>query len=151
MTMDVYKVMAECRNFFETGWRDTLYTIQGGMLSPSTCLTPGAWIAIQGSMYHDGVYQLGADGVLTGESPGTADEEFPGRVWFLNPPSGFLSLCEDIAKFEEKTPVGAYKSESFGAYAYTRASGKQGELLTWQEYFAKQLSFYRHMYTEVNV
>lgn len=151
MTMDVYKVMAECRNFFETGWRDTVYTIQGGVLSPSTCISPRTWIAIQGSMYHDGVYQAGEGGVLTGESPGTADEEFAGRVWFLQPPAGFLVLCTDIAKFEEKTPAGAYKSESFGAYAYTRASGRQGELLTWQEYFFKRLTPYRRMYTEVMV
>lgn len=149
--MDVYAVMRECRNFFESGYRETLYRIAGSALSPDDLLRPGMWIAIEGSAFHDGVYKLGDGNVLTGLSADVADEEFRGKVWFLHPPAGFLALCEDIAAFEQKTPKGAYKSESFGAYSYTRAAGRNGELLTWQEFFAKQLAFYRHMYTEVNV
>lgn len=148
---DVHRVMRECRNFFETGYLKTTFLIEGGAISPSELFRPGLYIAIEDSFYHNGVFRVGEGGVLEGVPAGVFDETFTGRVYFLHPPSGFLSLCEEIAAFVEKTPKGAYQSESFGAYAYTRASGKNGGVLTWQEQFSEPLNEYRRMFTEVRV
>lgn len=148
---DVYRVMKECRNFFESGYFKTDFTIQDGAITPHALFAPGSYIAIEDSAFHNGVFRVGSDGVLEGVPAGVFDEKFTGKVWFLRPPSGFLSLCEEIAAFVEKTPKGAYQSESFGAYAYTRASGKNGGVLTWQERFSNELSEYRRMFTEVRV
>lgn len=150
-TYDVYRVMNECRNYFETGYYKTTFTISGGAISPHFLFKPGSYIAIADSFYHNGVFRMGDGGVLEGVPAGVFDETFVGRVYFLCPPSGFLQLCGDIASFIAKTPNGAYQSESFGAYSYTRASGAGGGVLTWQEHFADSLSPYRRMYTEVNV
>ncbi len=148
---DVYRAMKECRNFFETGYLKTTFLIEGGAISPAALFRPGAYIAIEDSYYHNGVFRVGEGGVLEGVPAGVFDETFTGRVYFLNPPSGFLRLCEEIASFVEKTPKGAYQSESFGAYSYTRAAGKNGGALTWQERFADELAQYRKMFTEVRV
>lgn len=150
-TYDVYRVMRECRNFFETGYLKTTFTISGGVISPDALFRPGTYIAVEDSMFHNGVFRVVNGGVLEGLPAGVFDETFTGRVYFLHPPSGFLSLCEEIAQFIEKTPKGAYQSESFGAYSYTRAGGKNGGVLTWQEQFANALSPYRRMFTEVRV
>ena len=76
------------------------------------------------------------------------NETFDGCIWLLYPPRDFLALCEQIAEFETKTPVGALQSESLEGYSYSRASGKNG-LLTWQEAFASRLRPYRRMFSEV--
>lgn len=150
-TYDVYRVMRECRNFFEDGYLKTAYTIAGGAIAPATMFPAGSYIAIEDSMFHNGVFRVGENGVLEGVPAGVMDEAFTGRVYFLRPPSGFLSLCEEIAQYIEKTPLGAFQSESFGAYSYTRANGKNGGVLTWQEHFAESLAPYRRMFTEVRV
>jgi hypothetical protein len=41
------------------------------------------------------------------------------------------------------------QSESFGEYSMTRASGKNGGLLTWDEQFQDALTPYRRMFSEV--
>lgn len=151
MAISVGQVMRSINNFFESGYRATTYSITGGAIGPNDLLSPGMWIAIEGSAFHDGVYQLGAGGVLTGAPPQAVDETFYGKVWFLRPPSGFLSLCETIAEFDEKTPVGGYQSESFGQYSYSRATDKNGAALTWESVYNQQLAPYRRMFSEVNV
>lgn len=151
MATTVGQIMRMINNFFETGYRETTYQITGGSLSPDDLLLPGMWIAIEGSTFHDGVYQLGEGGVLTGAPPSAVDETFRGKVWFLRPPSGFLALCEKIAEFDVKTPMGGYQSEQFGHYSYTRATDKNGSALTWESVYNQQLAPYRRMFSEVNV
>lgn len=148
---DVYRVMKECRNFFETGYVKSTFTINGGMLTSSRLFPQGAYIAIEGSVFYTGVYRMAADGVLEGIPVDSFPETFTGRIWFLRPPAGFLQLCKDVAEFDEKTPKGAYQSETFGEYSYTRAGGKNGGTLTWQEHFSGALAQYRNMFTEVMV
>lgn len=148
MSVTVADVMRHLNNFFETGYRKTEFSITGGVLSPGECLHPGSYIAIEGSLFHNGVWKMGKNLTLSeNESP---DETFCGKVWFLCPPRDFLNLCTEIAEFAEKTPVGAFESESFGEYSYTRSKGKNGGVLSWQEAFEKRLVPYRKMFTEVN-
>lgn len=144
MAVTVAAVMRQVRNHFEREPVEGVFTITGNGLSPA----PDApWVAIRGSKYHDGVYEL-AGGYLQG-AEGDLDEEFDGLVYPLHPPRDFLRLCEDIAKYDEQTPVGALQSESFGAYSYTRASGAAGGVMGWQEAFSAQLAPYRRMFSGV--
>lgn len=149
MAMTVGQIMRSINNFFESGYRATSYSIAGGVLSPPELLRPGMYIAIAGSIFHDGVWKLGEGLTLEGRKPETPDERFYGRVWFLHPPADFLAACEDIIKFAENTPVSGVQSESFGEYSQTLATGKNGGVLTWQEAFSETLKPYRNMYTEV--
>ena len=143
MAVSVAAVMRQCRNFFQTGYMDGTFRITGNALPD----VDSPWVFISGSRYHDGVWQL-FNGYLTGRSvDGLQDEEFTGRVWLLSPPPDFLDLCKDIASYEEKNPVGAMASESFGAYSYTRGTvnGSTG----WADVFSASLIPYRRMYSEV--
>lgn len=143
MAVNVEAVMRECKNYFERGYKDGVFTWRSGTLEN----TPKApFIFVSGSAA-DGVYRLSPSGKPeVKETP--FDESFPGRVWKLYPPDSFLSLCEEISSFEAKNPAGAMQSESFGAYSYSRGSGAHGAL-TWQEAFASRLNPFRRMFTEV--
>jgi hypothetical protein len=80
---------------------------------------------------------------------GLHDEEFEGRIWFLDPPEEFLELCKTIKTYEEKNPVGAFVQERFGEYSYTRANSDTAADMGWQNVFSVELAAYRRMFTEV--
>lgn len=148
MSVSVGAVMRQVNNYFESGYRATTYTITGGAISPDSLFVPGMYIAITGSLFHNGVWQLGKNFELLGCKEGTPDETFYGRVYFLHPPQDFLDTCARIAEFEQKTPVSAVQSESFGEYSVTHKTGANG-VLTWQEAFANGLRPYACMFSEV--
>lgn len=145
----VADVMRHVNNFFETGYRATTYSISGGILSPNDVLRPGMWIYISGSFFWDGVWKIGEGWRLEDAPENAADDTFVGRVHFLAPPADFLALCDEIAEFNAKNAVSPYQSESFGEYSYTRATGKDGGVLGWQQAFSDRLRPFRRMFTEV--
>lgn len=119
------------------------FVITGNSLSPA----PDApFVAIKGSAYHNGVYSL-LDGEMI-DAP-DKDETFDGVVYPLRPPDDFLALCKDISAFDDKSPVGAMQSETFGGYSYTRASGANGGVATWQNAYASRLIPFKRMFSEV--
>ena len=141
MAITVEDVMRECRNFFEKAHYDGEFTIHGGMLDLPETLPDGAYIAINGSAFHDGVHRIG-------DAMDIPDETFTGRVWILHPPKSFLEICKEINEYDQKNPVGAFQSETFGEYQYTR-SGVQTGLKSWQSAMSQRLNPYRKMFTEV--
>ena len=148
----VGNVMRQCRNYFEGAPAEGLCAVddQGRLTTPEP-IAPSRFVAIRGSVWHDGVWPRSGDSVDFGEeSVFLPAETFAGRVWPLYPSQGFLALCERIDKFEAETPRTAIASESFGAYSHSVIQGKTGAL-TWQEAFALDLMTYRRMYTEVGV
>jgi hypothetical protein len=145
MSVSVAAVMRHCRNYFETGYLDGTFRITGNALSADTGGVH--FVYISGSLMHDGVWEM-CDGYLTGRSvEGMHDEEFTGRVWLLAPPVDFLELCKIISDYEEKNPVTALSSESFGGYSRTWNAEQIGK--GWSVAFNASLIPYRHMFTEV--
>lgn len=141
----VEEVMRFCNNFFETGYLDGDFRIDhGNFVDMGYPIPVDSYLAISGSAFNDGVHYMERLHQLT-------DEEFKGRVWLLAPPLSFISLCEQIAAYDEKNPTGAMVSESFGGYSYSRGAGSQttGTASPWQQAFAISLRPYRRMYTEV--
>ena len=149
MTVSVGQVMRSINNFFESGYRAASYQISGGKILPAGFLAPGMYIAITGSIFHEGVWKIGEDLALSGLPAGTPNEKFYGRVWFLRPPADFLSICAHIEEFAKNTPVDGLQSESFGEYSQARAAGRNGGVLTWQDAFADDLRPYCRMFSEV--
>lgn len=138
MAVSITAVMRRVRNFFERERIEGTFTITGGVLAP---LPDAPYIAISGSAWHDGVFPIGP-------LPETGhDETFDGKVWGLHPPDDFIDLCRDVSAYDEKNPVGAPQSESFGAYSYTRSNAGIG----WEAAFAGKLLPFRRMFTEVDV
>lgn len=142
MAVSMGSVMRHCRNYFEAGSYDGEITIEGGhLITPA--LAHGRYIAIRGSAYNDGVHQVGDE--LT-------DEAFTGRVWVLSPPAAFVALVEEISAYDDKNPVGALQSESFGSYSYSRGiAGNVTGAAGWQGAFAGRLNDYQRLMSEVMV
>ena len=97
----------------------------------------GQYVRILGSAHNDGVYKLGSD-TLTNET-------FDGAVWEMRPPPAFLSLCERIKEFAANGSgsPSPFVSESFGGYAYTKATDANGKPLGWQDVYANELNQWR--------
>ena len=153
MVNTVCEVMRYCANFFEHGYIDADFTVsEDGVLSPIDGIVSGQYVAVQGSTLHDGVYRI-EGGRLDAGSAFVPAEVFSGRIWLLHPPADFLNVCRMVEAFENASGKvnGPFQSESFGAYSYTRASGANGGLLTWQEAFSSRLRPYVKMFTEVDV
>ena len=144
MAVSIAAVMRHCRNYFETGYMDGTFRITGNLLPEAK----GArFVCISGSLMHNGVWES-CDGFLTGRSvDGLKDEEFDGRVWLLAPPVDFLELVKTISEYEEKNPVSALASETFGNYARTWNAEQIGK--SWSVAFNASLLPYRKMFTEV--
>lgn len=140
-------LMRETRNYFPSAALDAFWTLHNGTLTPSGSLAAGSWVAVTGSFYNNGVYQLDGNAAILG----AVDESWQGRIWLLAPPADFLALADQISAWAEQQGQGAAVKESFGAYSREVATGPDGRPLTWQVQFAEALRPYRRMYTEVKL
>ena len=124
-------VLMYLNNWFVVGRYDDTYTIEdGGIALPF--LVDGQYFRIVGSLFNDGVYQYPAE--LT-------DETFDGSVWALAIPKALLSTVEEITAWTAKNgDGGAYTSESFGGYSYSKATNSKGLAVGWRDVFAAQLA-----------
>ena len=55
MTVGVPEVMRETRNYYPVAYLDGVWTLSVGALSPQDGLHEGDWIALTGSLGHNGV------------------------------------------------------------------------------------------------
>lgn len=133
-------VLQNLNNWFE---RDRLaggFRIEGGALElPDGFLLDGQYFRIKGSVFNDGLHQWPAVDLR--------DETFEGVVTALAVPKAVQELAEEIAQWQAdngKAAQSPLQSESFGGYAYTKASGANGPL-TWQDVFRSQLNRWRKL------
>ena len=135
------EICAEIRNWFSrpADRHFGAYTISGGTIAPLDFLQDGQYFRIVGSCLNDGVYKYPAYNLT--------DETFTGSVWAMSVPPALISLSEEIKAYTESPAAqpGAFQSESFAGYSYTRAADKNGAPLSWQAVFAKQLNKWRKM------
>ena len=135
------ELCAEIRNYFlvPNGIHTGNFTISGGSIAPLDFLQEGQYFRIVGSVFNDGVHQYPADNLT--------DESFAGAVWAMAAPPSVIALAAEIKEWTESEAAKptAFESESFGGYSYTRAMGKNGAALTWQDVFAHKLNQYRRM------
>lgn len=141
-------VCAEIRNWFTYDCDKHIgdFEIIGGVITPSFDFKTD-YIRIVGSHKNDGVYKVS-------DISNLVDEKFHGAIWEMSIPADFLSLCEEIATWQEKfggidsVAMSPFSSESFGGYSYQKAVGysKTGEsevYPSWKSVYAKRLSIYR--------
>lgn len=133
------QVLTYLNNWFlmPEGVHAGVYTIKGGSIV-LPFLRDGQYFRICGSVFNDGLHQYPADDLT--------DEAFDGTVWALAVPKLVVSLSEEMDEWETKNGAavsGPYQSESFGGYSYSKASGKNGGVMTVWDAFSSRLSTYR--------
>lgn len=131
------EICAELRNYFVTKIHGGTFEIVGGKIVPSDFLQDGQYFRITGSLFNDGVYQFPASDLT--------DEVFTGAVWAMAVPPAVIALAAEIEAFQHSDAgkPSPYISESFGGYSYTRATGSNGGVASWQTVFAKRLNKWR--------
>lgn len=103
-------------------------------------IKPNQYFRIAGSVLNDGVYRYDEELVLE-------DETFKGSIWLMAVPKAVIELANDIEKWvnDYSNVNSPYQSESFGGYSYSKASGANGGVITWQDAFSKRLNMYRRI------
>lgn len=135
------EICAELRNWFvvPNGVHVQTYTISGGSITPLDFLQDGQYFRIIGSVFNDGVYQYPATSLT--------DEVFEGAVWAMAVPPTLIALSAEIEEYN-KSDAGKpspFTSESFGGYAYTKATDANGAPIGWQKAFASRLNKWRKL------
>ena len=135
------ELCAELRNWFVVpdGVHIKTYTISGGSIAPLDFLREGQYFRIVGSVFNDGVYQYPATSLT--------DEVFEGAVWAMALPPSILALSAEIKAYNDSDAgkPSPFTSESFGGYAYTKATDSNGAPIGWQKAFASRLSKWRKL------
>ena len=135
------ELCAELRNYFEVpnGRHFGTFTISGGSIAPLGFLQEGQYFRIVGSVFNDGVYQYPATSLT--------DEVFEGAVWAMAVPPTLIALAAEIEAYNESDAgkPSPFTSESFGGYAYTKATDENGAPIGWQKAFASRLNKYRKL------
>ena len=135
------ELCAELHNYFEVpnGRHFGTFAISGGSIAPLDFLQEGQYFRIVGSVFNDGVYQYPAASLT--------DEVFEGAVWAMGVPPALIALAAEIEAYNKSdaAKVSPYTSESFGGYAYTKATDSNGAPLSWQKAFAKRLNQWRKL------
>lgn len=135
------ELCAHCRNWFESEKVMDSYVINNGEINLSKMdVHDGQYIRIVGSVFNDGVYKY--------PTTELKDETFIGSVWLLKIPPEFLELVEEITKWNQtygSAVDSPYTSESFGGYSYTKASGANGNAVSWKDSFRSRLNRWRKL------
>ena len=135
------EICAELRNWFvvPNGVHVQTYTISGGSIAPLDFLQEGQYFRIVGSVFNDGVYQYPAASLT--------DEVFEGAVWAMSLPPDLIALSAEIEEYN-KSDAGKpspFTSESFGGYAYTKATDANGAPIGGKKAFASRLNKWRKL------
>ena len=135
------ELLAEIRNYFEVpnGRHFGAFTISGGSIAPLDFLQEGQYFRIIGAVFNDGVHKYG-EANLT-------DETFNGAVWAMAVPPTVIALSEEIKAYNDSDAgkPSPFTSESFGGYAYTKATDANGATIGWQKAFASRLKKWRKL------
>lgn len=107
----------------------------GGMFLPF--LQPNQFYRIVGSVFNDGLHRY------CDPEDYLQDETFTGAIWALAIPTAVINISSEIETWQQANALSPYQSESFGGYAYQRASGRNGKAATWQDVFAHKLNAWR--------
>lgn len=131
------QLLMHLHNWFVKDIYEDTFEIRGGALA-LPFVSNGQYYRIVGSLFNDGLHRYGdLDDILT-------DEIFEGAVMALAIPKAVVGLADEIAEWCKRNETASpYISESFAGYSYTRATGKSGNAVTWQDAFANQLNAWR--------
>ena len=139
--MILTEICAELRNWFvvPNGVHIQTYTISGESIEPLDFLQDGQYFRIIGSVFNDGVHRY-PDSDLT-------DEVFHGAVWAMAVPPTLIALTAEIEEYNKSYAGKAspFTSESFGGYAYTKATDTNGAPIGWKKAFASRLNKWRRL------
>lgn len=133
------KILSYLNNDFRVSDKEPetkTYAIENGTLGLDN-VREGQYVRIFGSAFNDGIYRYPLERLV--------DETFTGCVIPLAIPRVILTLAEEIETWSEKNQPTVFTSESFGGYAYSKATKANGTAAGWREVFADDLKPYKKM------
>ena len=161
LNLALLETLRHIRNYFISGFDVGDFEIKGSaIITPNITKYPkGTWIIISGSNFNDGIYKVVSDVRQLGDGANNPltleDETFIGIINTLRFPAGFLNLVKEIHTWrtDEANAASNVVSESEGVagsdkWSVTRAVGRDGKPLTWEDVFASRLNPFRKMFAK---
>ncbi len=149
-------MLTEVCDFVHNYFENVIYSGQheisnGQILDDDVVLLDGQRFRVKGSALNDGIYTYHESGIFNDDNTEfvpLADETFVGDIVTMKIPTMFLTLVLQITDWvaeNAKVLNSPLQSESFGGYAYTKATGSaaNGGMLGWQDVFRARLKAYR--------
>ena len=143
------EICYEINNYFtdDTDKHAGLYSIVGGVLTPSVDILENQYYAIFNSRFNDGVHLYGDETDVLTDEP-----EFEGSVWVMHPKPYFLNKVKEIEEWQEKNGgadsanMSPLASENFGIYGYSKGSNSSGgTAVSWKVQYKDFLDAYRRV------
>lgn len=131
------EVMKHINNYFVVAIQEIDFVVSDGAVN-LPFLQDGQYYLVSGSVFNDGVHKYG-------ESDLVDEDEIHVKVYALAPPKAFLDLVEEISTWSTNNQSGAYTSESFGGYSYTKATNEDGMPCGWKDVFKSKLNDWRKL------
>lgn len=132
--------------FYKTGEKGE-YVVNNNEIEVKGKYLVGQYIKIEGSILNDGVFKIVNVSRNKITIDGGVDETFLGYIYGLAIPRDIIELEAKVKKFNNNifTTNSIYISETNGAYSYTKATDKNGNVQTWKNAFASDLEPYRRI------
>ena len=159
----ITKICRECRNFFAIdrttgapfGVETGDFSLVGNKVTVNNKYLAGQYIAIQGSLLNDGVYQvLGyADDTITLAGDTLTEEEWVGTVYILRIPKDFLQEVDRVKAFvaSDAGQASNITSASFGIQSVSYGVNGSGAKAGWKDVFRNDLNKYRRMFPDIEL
>lgn len=130
------KILIHINNWFPSEKCMGVFEVKEGQIS-LPFLADGQYFRIIGSVFNDGLHKYPANDLT--------DETFEGAVWALAIPKTIIALADEIQAWNDKNQPGAYTSESFSGYSYSKATNASGAAAGWQDVFRGRLNDWRRI------
>ena len=146
----MYNVMKYLKNYFFNFKEYGEYSILNNTIEVRGNYLTGQYIMIKDSILNDGVYKIAKveNNIITLEEE-LNTELFTGYICSLSVPNEFVTLCEEIKKFNEKHVKTNIVSESYPmGYSYSKSTSTNGKPTTWEQVFSSELYSYRKIYDD---
>lgn len=139
------ELMLKCNNYFYRFREVGGYVISSNkIMGVRGKYAVGQYIRIINSMLNDGVYKVALledDGIIVEEK--LNNEMFNGTICGLAVPSKFIDIVNKIKTYDNEHKASDIISESVTGYSYTKATNKDGKVLTGMDIYADEWKQYR--------
>lgn len=119
-----------------------IYTIPDNILN-NNFINKGQYFRITGSCFNNGVYCN-----ISEDLKRLKNETFKGSIWVMDVPPDFISLCEEVERFNAKIAelsgnFRGYSAESWGGYSYNLPTSAPSYMHDWQYKIKQAMNAYR--------
>jgi len=145
------KLMKECNRFYIYTKESNDFTIMENEINVTNKYLINQYIILQGSILNNGIYKIiASENNKITVTPTMQNEHFSGELYGLNIAPSFLELSNKIDEYQTKNKQTNLRSESFGGYSVSWATGKNGAVAGWKDVFKDDIKDFWQFFADLD-